>query len=74
MKRVNEKEYQYVKEVLDAQFATSKGSMMTQRLEKLFAEKFNANLFERHDFFRQNHVSRGEHERKGFPQLDEGVS
>ena len=42
MKRVNEKEYQYVKEVLDNQFVSSKGSMMTQRLEKLFAEKFDS--------------------------------
>lgn len=42
MKRINEKEYQYVKEVLDTQFETSKGSIMTQRLEKTFAEKFGA--------------------------------
>ena len=42
MRRVGENEYKYVTEVLDADFATSKGSMMTQRLEKLFAEKFGA--------------------------------
>lgn len=33
-------EYKYVKEVLDTEFRSSKGSMMMTRLEKAFAERF----------------------------------
>ncbi len=40
-KRISEKEYQYVSEVLDNYFRTSSGSIMSTRLEKAFAEKFN---------------------------------
>jgi len=42
IQRVTELEKQYVLEVLDTQFRTSKGSMMTKRLEALFAEKFDS--------------------------------
>lgn len=41
MKRIGDKEKQYVLEVLDNQFRSSAGSMMTKRLEAAFAEKFN---------------------------------
>ena len=42
IQRVTELERNYVLEVLDTQFRTSKGSMMTKRLESEFAEKFNS--------------------------------
>ena len=42
IQRVTDLEKQYVLEVLDTQFRTSKGSMMTKRLEALFAEKFDS--------------------------------
>lgn len=38
--RIGEKERQYVAEVLDAQFRSSAGSMMTKRLEEAFARLF----------------------------------
>ncbi len=38
--RIGERERQYILEVLDTQFRSSAGSLMTSRLEKLFAEKF----------------------------------
>lgn len=41
MKRVGEKEREYVLEVLDTDFRSSKGSMMMTRLEQAFAKKFN---------------------------------
>ena len=39
-KRISEKEYQYVSEVLDSYFKTSSGSLMSTKLEKAFTEKF----------------------------------
>jgi perosamine synthetase len=39
--RIGDRERAYVVEVLDAQFRTSAGSMMTRRLEKLFAQMFD---------------------------------
>src|SRR6188472_2167167 len=42
MQRVADREAAYVQEVLSSQFRTSAGSGMTQRLEQLFAERFNA--------------------------------
>ncbi len=41
IKRISEKECQYVSEVLDSYFRTSSGSIMSTRLEKAFAERFN---------------------------------
>ena len=41
MMRISQKEQDYVLEVLNSQFRSSKGSVMTQRLEQAFAEKFN---------------------------------
>ena len=41
IERIGELERRYVNEVLDSQFRASKGSMMTSRLEKAFAEKFD---------------------------------
>ena len=41
MKRVSDKEREYVLQVLDTQFKSSAGSRMTKRLEEAFAEKFN---------------------------------
>lgn len=38
MKRIGELEEKYVKEVLDTQFRSSKGSMMTKRCEETFAK------------------------------------
>lgn len=38
MKRIGELEEKYVKEVLDTQFRSSKGSMMTKRCEEAFAK------------------------------------
>lgn len=40
MKRIGDKEKEYVMEVLETQFKSSAGSTMTNRLEKAFAEKF----------------------------------
>lgn len=40
--RISEKERQYVLEVLDSQFRTSAGSIMTKRLEENFAKIFNS--------------------------------
>jgi perosamine synthetase len=40
IKRIGEKETAYVMEVLNAQFRTSSGGKMTERLEKAFAKKF----------------------------------
>lgn len=40
MMRISEKERAYVSEVLDSQFRTSAGGMMTKRLEEKFAELF----------------------------------
>jgi perosamine synthetase len=40
--RFNEKEYQYVKEVLDSGFASGTSGNMNTRLERAFAKKFNA--------------------------------
>ena len=40
MSRISEKERAYISEVLDSQFSTSAGSMMTKRLEEKFAELF----------------------------------
>jgi len=40
MQRISELERKYVMEVLDSQFRTSAGSMMTKRLEEKFAEVF----------------------------------
>lgn len=42
MKRISDRETQYVLEVLNNQFETSKNSIFTNRLEKEFAAKFNA--------------------------------
>ena len=39
--RISTKEYDYVKQVLDTDFKSSKGSAMTRKLELLFQEKFN---------------------------------
>ena len=41
--RISEKEYQYVKEVLDTEFRTSKGAGMMRKLEESFAKKFGVN-------------------------------
>lgn len=41
--RVGEKEREYVQKVLDSQFSASSGCNMGSKLEKLFAEKFDAN-------------------------------
>lgn len=40
IKRISEKERAYVSEVLDSEFRTSAGSLMTKRLEEKFAELF----------------------------------
>lgn len=40
MERITDLERRYVTEVLDTQFRTSAGSLMTQRLEEAFARKF----------------------------------
>lgn len=40
IKRISEKERAYILEVLDSQFRTSAGSMMTKRLEEKFAAMF----------------------------------
>lgn len=40
--RFNEKEFQYVKEVLDSGFASGTSGNMNTRLERAFAKKFNA--------------------------------
>ncbi len=40
VERVSEKERQYVSEVLDTDFRSSQGSIMTSRFEKAFAEKW----------------------------------
>jgi len=40
MKRIGDKEKEYIMEVLQTQFKTSTGSIMTKRLEQAFAEKF----------------------------------
>lgn len=40
MKRIGDKEREYVLEVLDSQFRSSAGSNMTNRLEKEFAKRF----------------------------------
>jgi perosamine synthetase len=42
MRRIGEKERAYVLEVLDSQFKTSAGSLMTGRLEQKFAEVFQS--------------------------------
>lgn len=42
IKRIGNKEYEYVKEVLDTQFRSSKGSLMMTRLEQTFANRFNS--------------------------------
>lgn len=41
MKRIGNMEQQYVLEVLNTQFRSSAGGVMTKRLEKTFAEKFD---------------------------------
>ena len=41
--RITERERAYVQEVLDTQFHTSAGSLMTTRLERKFAEVFHSN-------------------------------
>lgn len=38
--RISSKEYEYVKQVLDGNFRSSRGGQMTKRLEALFREKF----------------------------------
>lgn len=42
MQRIGELEERYVKEVLDTQFRSSKGSMMTKRCEEAFAKSIGA--------------------------------
>ncbi len=42
MERISDRERIYVLEVLDSQFRTSAGSLMTQRLEQKFAEVFQS--------------------------------
>ena len=42
IQRITARERAYVQEVLDAQFHTSAGSMMSTRLERQFAEKFQS--------------------------------
>ncbi len=42
MERISKKEKEYVMEVLDSQFSTSRSGGITARLEKAFAKKFNA--------------------------------
>lgn len=42
MKRISDIEKQYVSEVLEHEFRTSAGGIMTKRLEEKFAEKFNS--------------------------------
>src|SRR6478672_4685802 len=42
IQRITERERAYVQEVLDAQFHTSAGSMMSTRLERQFAGKFQS--------------------------------
>ena len=42
MERISDQERAYVLEVLDSQFRTSAGSMMTKRLEEKFAEVFQS--------------------------------
>lgn len=42
MKRISELESQYVVEVLESQFRTSSNGIMTNRLEKKFADKFQS--------------------------------
>jgi perosamine synthetase len=42
IERITHREKKYVLEVLDSQFRTSMGSMMTKRLEEKFAEKFQS--------------------------------
>jgi perosamine synthetase len=41
--RFDEREYQYIKEVLDSGFASSTSGSMNTRLEEAFAKKFNSN-------------------------------
>jgi perosamine synthetase len=41
IERTGKLEREYVSEVLDSQFHSSKGGMMTSRREKSFAERFN---------------------------------
>ena len=41
-KRIGENEYKYVKEVLDTEFRSSKGSAMMTRLEQEFAQRFGS--------------------------------
>jgi perosamine synthetase len=43
LQRITERERAYVQEVLDTQFHTSAGSLMTTRLERKFAEVFHSN-------------------------------
>ncbi|MBI3960788.1 MAG: DegT/DnrJ/EryC1/StrS family aminotransferase [Chloroflexi bacterium] len=42
MQRIGERERAYVQQVLDSQFRTSAGSLMTKPLEQLFAETFDS--------------------------------
>ena len=42
IQRITERERMYIDEVLAEEFRSSKGSMMTSRLEKAFAEKFDS--------------------------------
>src|SRR5438477_12549359 len=42
IQRITARERAYVQEVLDAQFHTSAGSMMSTRLERKFAERFQS--------------------------------
>jgi perosamine synthetase len=39
--RISSKEYEYVKQVLDTEFRSSKSSMMTKKLEEFFQKQFN---------------------------------
>lgn len=43
MQRISDRERKYVLEVLDSQFRSSSGSVMTKRLEEKFAEMFQSN-------------------------------
>ncbi len=43
IQRITDRERKYIVEVLAEEFRSSKGSMMTSRLEKAFAEKFDSN-------------------------------
>jgi perosamine synthetase len=42
IKRIGEKEFQYIKEVLDTDFSASKSCGMAQRFEEAFAKKFGS--------------------------------